>query len=153
MKFKIGDQAPVFKGIDQNDLVFDSRELLGKKNLVVYFYPKNETRVCTAQACSFRDHYEDFLVHNCEVVGISRDSGKSHESFKKNHNLPFTLITDKDRALEKLFDVPRSFLGLLPGRYTFVIDKEGQFLEIFEDKFNAKTHIDAALNALTKPNS
>jgi len=148
MKYKIGDKAPLFSGVDQNGNLFNSDKLLGSKNIVVYFYPKNETKVCTAQACSFRDSYEEFKDFDCEVIGISGDGEKSHSSFATNHNLPYILLSDKNKAHRKAFDVPKALLGLLPGRYTFVINKEGEFIEIFHDMSRAQIHIDKAIIAL-----
>jgi peroxiredoxin Q/BCP len=150
MKLKIGDQAPFFEGIDQYGSKFDSQEFINVKNLVVYFYPKNETKVCTAQACSFRDSYEDFKDLNCLVVGISGDSEKSHGKFAKNHSLPFILISDGDKKIRKNFAVPRDLLGLLPGRYTFVINKKGIIISVFHDISNAQNHTDDAMKALKK---
>lgn len=144
---KTGDKCPHFKGIDQHGNEFDSHEIIGKKNCVIYFYPKNETKVCTAQACSFRDNYETFQDNNCEVIGISGDSAKSHQSFAKNHSLPFILLSDGDKKIRKTFEVPKDFL-LLPGRYTYIINSEGVIMEIFHDAAHAETHTETALNIL-----
>ena len=144
----IGDKCPFFKGRDQNGEEYDVSSLIGKKNLVIYFYPKNETRVCTAQACSFRDAYATFQDNNCEVIGISGDSAKSHEAFAKHHSLPFVLLSDGDKKLRKLFKVPNDYLGLIPGRYTYIINEEGIIVEIFHDKFNAENHTNKAFEKL-----
>lgn len=144
---KIGDKCPTFKGVDQHGNEFDASNVIGKKKCVIYFYPKNETRVCTAQACSFRDSYELFKDNNCEVIGISGDSAKSHQRFAENHSLPFVLVSDGDKKIRKLFEVPKDML-LLPGRYTYIVDESGIILEIFHDATHAETHTKTALNIL-----
>ncbi|MCB9195109.1 MAG: peroxiredoxin [Flavobacteriales bacterium] len=142
---KIGDHCPNFKGLDQFGNQFDATELIGKKRLVIYFYPKNETSVCTAQACSFRDNYESFKDNNCEVIGISGDSAKSHQNFAKNHHLPFILISDQSKEIRKLFQVPKDYL-LLPGRYTYLVNENGIIEHIFHDAGNGPKHTETALN-------
>lgn len=144
----IGDKCPSFQGIDQNGKPFDCTPFIGSKKLVIYFYPKNETKVCTAQACSFRDAYATFKDNNCEVIGISGDSAKSHQNFAEHHNLPFTLLSDGDKKLRKLFDVPRAMLGLIPGRYTYIVNEEGIIVEIFHDMMNAESHTNKAFKVL-----
>ena len=143
---KIGDTIPPFTGIDSKGNPFDSKDYQGKA-LVVYFYPKNETRICTEQACSFRDQYEDFKALGAEVIGISSDSVKSHQKFAANHHLPFILLSDGDKKLRKLFGVANDFLGLIPGRTTYVADKNGVIQLIF-DSTSGKIHIDKALEIL-----
>lgn len=145
---QIGDKIPEFKLLDQNGNEFDSKEVIGKKNCVIYFYPKDETKVCTAQACSFRDNYEDFINLGADVIGISSDNQKSHEKFAKNHNLPFKLLSDSKKQVRKLFGVPNDLFGLVPGRYTYIINKEGKVLQIFNSAFNAHQHIEEALKTL-----
>jgi len=145
---QIGDKIPEFKLLDQHGNEFDSNEVIGKKNCVIYFYPKDETKVCTAQACSFRDNYEDFLSLGADVIGISSDNQKSHEKFAKNHNLPFKLLSDPKKQVRKLFGVPKDMFGLIPGRYTYIINKEGNILQIFNSAFNAHQHIEEALKTL-----
>ncbi|CAG5081709.1 peroxiredoxin [Parvicella tangerina] len=144
---KVGDKCPLFKGIDQNGDEFDASTVIGKKRCVIYFYPKNETKVCTAQACAFRDAYETFKDNNCEVIGISGDSAKSHQAFAENHSLPFVLISDGDKSIRKLFEVPKDFL-IIPGRYTFIVDENGIILEIFHDAAGSSSHTKTAFNVL-----
>jgi peroxiredoxin Q/BCP len=117
--------------------------------LVFYFYPKDNTPGCTAQACSFRDKYEDFKDFGAEVIGISGDSIASHQNFTIQYKLPFVLLSDSDKKLRTLFGVPASFLGLLPGRVTYVADKEGIITMIF-DSVMATKHITKALDAIKK---
>lgn len=145
---KSGDKIPHFNLLDQNGNEFDSKDVIGVKNCVIYFYPKDETKVCTAQACSFRDNYEDFLNLGAEVIGISSDDQKSHEEFAKRHNLPFTLLSDENKDVRKAFGVPNDLLGLIPGRYTYIINKSGVILEVFNSAFNAEKHVEEALKTL-----
>jgi peroxiredoxin Q/BCP len=145
---KIGEQAPQLKGIDQKGNSIDTASYIGSKNLIVYFYPKDETKGCTAQACSFRDAYEDFKELNCEVIGISGDSEASHKNFATHHLLPFILLSDSDKKIRKAFQVPKDFLGLIPGRYTFVINKTGKIIDIFHDAINMQKHFQTALEKI-----
>lgn len=149
-ELKQGDKIPTFILKNQKGKDFNLDDIVGKKNLVIYFYPKDETTVCTAQACSFRDSYQDFKDLGAEVIGISSDSEESHQKFAKNHNLPFILLSDSKQEVRNAFGVPKDFLGLLPGRYTYVVNKQGEIILVFNSALNAKKHIDAALKALKK---
>lgn len=146
-QIKVGDKAPVFQLQDKNDQLFDLADVIGKKNLVIYFYPKDETSGCTAQACSFRDNYEEFLKYDCEVIGISNDPPESHVKFAENHSLPFILLTDEDRKAQKLYEVPKT-AGVLPGRVTFLIDKKGVVQMVFNSQSKATQHVTEAINKL-----
>jgi peroxiredoxin Q/BCP len=119
------------------------RERLGKA-LVVYFYPKDETPICTREACEFRDQYQDFTDAGADVVGISRDDAASHEKFKTHHNLPFTLLSDPAGKVAEAWGA-KSMLGLLPGRVTFVFDKEGKLRHRFSSQIRFGKHVDEAL--------
>jgi len=119
-------------------------DLLGERSLVLYFYPKDETPGCTAEACSFRDRYQDFVTAGADVIGVSRDSAESHDQFKAHHRLPFRLFTDPDGAAAAAFGVKKTF-GLLPGRVTFVIDKQGVVRHRFESQIQVRRHIKEAL--------
>lgn len=145
---KAGDTAPEFSLPDQNGKTFALKNVLGKKNLVIYFYPKDETPGCTAEACAFRDQYEDFVKAGAEVVGISSDSVKSHDAFAKNRKLPFVLLSDEDGVVRKLYGVPGSMFGLMPGRVTYVVDKKGVVRHAFNSQFQATKHVDEALGVL-----
>jgi thioredoxin-dependent peroxiredoxin len=149
MGLKAGDIIPGFSGIDVNGNLFDSRTVVGKKPLVVYFYPKDNTRVCTEQACSFRDQYEDFKALGAEIIGISSDSSESHTAFANKHQLPFVLISDPAKKIRKAFGVPNDYFGLIPGRATYVADKNGMIRLVF-DSTSGKIHIDKALEILKK---
>ncbi len=144
---KIGDPIPSFTITDQNGESFSNKDLLGK-NHVVFFYPKDDSPVCTVQACSFRDAYEDFLQYNCEIIGISSDDETSHDKFKSKHELPYKLITDNNGILRKAFGVPTNLLGLLPGRVTYVIDAKGMIQYIFNSQLNGNKHITSTLDFL-----
>lgn len=147
MGLKIGDKAPEFKIKNQDgDLIYVG-EFIGNTPLIIYFYPKNFTPGCTAQACSFRDQYQDFVDAGAKVFGISSDSVKSHKRFREKHNLPFDTLSDKNNNVRRKYGVKSALLGLLPGRETFVIDAKG----IIQMRFNsmaAGKHIPRALEVV-----
>ncbi|MFV8336186.1 peroxiredoxin [Flavobacterium sp. RSP29] len=149
MGLKVGDTIPNFKAKDANGNDFDSQNIVGKKPLVIYFYPKDNTPGCTAEACSFRDQYEDFTALGAEVIGISSDSVSSHQQFSTQFKLPFILLSDDDKKIKNLFGVPSGLFGLLPGRVTYVTDKNGVIQMIFDSILAAK-HISKALQAIQK---
>ena len=142
---KEGDRAPELVLKDQNGKIVNTSDLKGKGWLVVYFYPKDETPGCTAQACTFRDSYEDLSDAGATVVGISSDSVESHRDFASHHNLPFILLSDSEGEARKAFGVPRS-MGLLPGRVTYVIDRDGIVRMIFNSQIRAADHVKKVLN-------
>ncbi len=146
MAIQIGDKLPSFKATKQDGTAFDSNEI-HEKPVVIYFYPKDFTPGCTTQACSFRDAYQDFQDLGAEVIGVSSDSANSHQSFQQKYKLPFILLSDADRKLRRLFGVPTSLFGLLPGRVTYVFDSKGYCIYIF-DSMSAKNHIEKALKAI-----
>ncbi len=149
MALQVGDKIPNFSAKESNGTDFDSSSVLGKKPVVFYFYPKDNTPGCTAQACSFRDQYEDFKDLGAEVIGISSDSVQSHEKFAKRYKLPFVLLSDSDKKLRSLFGVKTNLFGLLPGRVTYVADKNGIIKLVF-DSMNATSHIPKALAIVKK---
>ncbi len=144
-----GDHAPPFSGTTQTGQQISSSDYLGKKAVVLYFYPKDNTSVCTAQACSFRDSYADFTQEDAVVIGVSSDSVDSHRGFAEKQRLPFPLISDTDGSLRKAFGVPRT-LGLFPGRVTYVIDREGIVRLVCNSPLNAGRHLTEALEAVRK---
>ena len=152
MALQIGDIIPNFTAKDTNNNDFDSTTIVGKKSVVFYFYPKDNTPGCTAQACSFRDQYEDFTDLGVEVIGISSDSVASHDKFSKRYKLPFLLLSDENAKLRKLFGVKTNLLGLIPGRVTYVVDNQGVIQLIF-DSMMATKHISKALDFLKKNSS
>jgi thioredoxin-dependent peroxiredoxin len=144
---QVGDRIPDFSLPDADGKEVSSKDLIGEKPLVLYFYPKDETPGCTAQACSFRDSYEDFVELGARVIGVSSDSTASHQKFVKKHGLPFSVLSDRGGKLRQLFAVPKT-LGFLPGRVTYVIDKKGIIQSIFNSQIQAKRHVAEALQAL-----
>lgn len=141
----MADRAPdvTFLKTDGSEVKLTS--LLGQKIVVLFFYPKDHTAGCTAEACSFRDSYEDFKKAGAEVIGISSDDAASHESFKEKFRLPFTLLTDRGGAASDAFGIKKSFLGLVKGRVTFVIDRQGVIRHRFESQIQVKKHVSDAL--------
>ncbi len=139
-----GEAVPAATFTKSDGSKVDMKELVGKGTIVLYFYPKDETAGCTAEACSFRDQYEVFKKAGAEVIGVSSDDAASHEAFKKNHRLPFTLLTDSDGSAAKAFGVKKTF-GLLPGRVTFVIDRAGVIRNRFDSQVRVNKHVDDAL--------
>lgn len=149
MSIEKGEKAPHFQLKDQDGKEFDSKTVVGKKPVVIYFYPKDFTPGCTKEACNFRDSYEDFKEAGAEVIGISNDSEKSHAKFAKKHKLPFVLLSDSNGKVRKKFGIKKSLLGLVPGRETFVINVEGNIVFKF-NSLDASKHMDKALNAVKK---
>jgi thioredoxin-dependent peroxiredoxin len=143
-KINVGDKAPDFELIKPDGSTFRLKEQLKETNVVLYFYPKDNTPGCTKQACEFRDQYEVFKEHEAEVVGISGDSSDSHDEFERSHRLPFVLLSDTGNKVRNLFGVPRKF-GIIPGRVTYVIDKNGIVRYIFNSMTKPLEHVKNAL--------
>lgn len=149
MALGVGDKIPEFSAKDDNGDDFDSVSIVGKKPVVFYFYPKDQTPGCTAQACGFRDKYEDFKDLGAEVIGISSDTVASHRKFAKQYKLPFILLSDNDKKIRTLFGVKPNLFGLLPGRVTYVVDRNG-IIQLIFDSLVATNHIPRALEAIKK---
>jgi len=149
-KAELGGKAPDFRLPDQNGDTVSLKDFLGKSVVVVYFYPKDNTSVCTAQACSFRDSYETFKSAGAVVIGISSDTVKSHQGFANEYQLPFHLLSDKGGKVRKLYGAT-VLLGV-PGRVTFVIDKNGVICHKFSSMFSADKHIEEALGIVNSLN-
>ena len=143
----VGDHAPDFTLPDQTGKLVRLRDLLAEHAVVLYFYPKDETRGCTAEACSFRDSYEVFKDAGAEVVGVSSDSVESHQSFAEHHRLPFILLSDEGGELRKLYGVPTT-MGMFPGRVTYIIDRLGVVRHIFSSQIQFERHVIEALDTL-----
>jgi len=122
-------------------------EFLGKKNVVLYFYPKDETTGCTKEACTFRDNYEELTKLDAEVIGVSGQSVESHKSFASHYGLPFILLSDEGNNVRELYGVPSS-MGIIPGRVTYIIDKKGMVRHIFNSQTQAQKHVEEAKKAL-----
>ncbi len=145
---QVGDQAPAFQLPDGEGRTVTSGELLGQP-LVLYFYPKDDSPGCTAQACAFRDAYQEFMDAGARVVGVSSDHGEAHRQFAEKHRLPFTLLSDARGELRRAFGVP-STLGLLPGRVTYVLDARGVVRHIFNSQLQTTRHVTEALKVVQK---
>ncbi|MBL1210111.1 peroxiredoxin [Geminocystis sp. GBBB08] len=144
---KIGDRAPDFTLPSATGENISLSQFLGKKAIVIYFYPKDDTPGCTAESCAFRDNYDVFTKAGAEVIGISGDSVASHQQFASKYQLPFILLSDSENQVRKLFDVPAT-LFVLPGRVTYVIDKEGIVRHIFNSMLDFKAHVDEAIKTI-----
>ncbi len=147
MALKVGDRAPDFSATTQDGTTVRLADFVGKRGLVLFFYPKDGTSICTAEACAFRDSYEQFADAGAEVIGVSSDNEAQHRSFAEEHRLSFPLISDTDGALRKTFAVPKT-LGLFPGRVTYVIDKEGIIRQVYSAQLASDEHVRQALAAL-----
>lgn len=141
---EVGERGPEFEATAHTGEKVRLADYRGKSAVVVYFYPKDNTAGCTAQACSFRDSYEAFTEAGAVVIGVSGDSFESHEQFAQTQRLPFLLVSDADGKLRKAFGVPKT-LGIIPGRVTYVIDKEGIVRMKFNSQLDPKRHITEAL--------
>ena len=146
---KVGDAAPEFDLTDAAGKRVRLADFRGKRNVVLYFYPKDDTPGCTKEACSFRDSYQSFTDAGAEVIGVSSDDGASHQKFAEKFHLPFTLVSDTGGAVRKRYGVPAT-LGLLPGRVTFVIDRDGIVRHVFNSQLQATKHVDEALTVIKK---
>lgn len=147
MTIQIGQPAPDFSLQDGSGETVTLGSFKGRSPVVLFFYPRDDTPGCTAEACAFRDQFEDFAAAGAEVLGISSDSPESHESFAAKHRLPFRLLSDRGATVRKAYGVP-STLGLLPGRMTFVIDRDGIVRHVFNSQFNPTRHVAEALAIL-----
>jgi len=153
-KPKIGDKAPDFKAVDQDGQPIRLTDYKGKR-LILYFYPKDNTSGCTAEACSLRNGYEELSRLGCEVGGVSPDSEKSHRGFIQKYSLPFRLLADTDKQVATAYGVwgekkmyGKAYMGIL--RTTFVIDANGFITHIF-DKVDTKDHVNQILKELGEP--
>jgi thioredoxin-dependent peroxiredoxin len=146
-----GDKAPDFTLPSQTGEPVRLSDRLGEHSVVLYFYPKDETPGCTAEACAFRDSYEVFTDAGAEVIGVSSDSVDRHAGFSDHHQLPFTLLSDSGGAVRKSYGVPAT-LGVLPGRVTYVIDRAGTVQHVFNSMTKIDRHIGEALTIVRKLN-
>jgi thioredoxin-dependent peroxiredoxin len=147
-KIEIGDQVPRFALQDQHGNVFTLDDFIGKKNLVIYFYPKDDSPGCTKEACYFQDQFEVFREADALIIGISGQSAESHLKFAEKYRLSFTLLSDTGNKIRKLFGVPTNLFGILPGRVTYVVDKTGKVVYLFNSQTAATKHVDEALRVL-----
>jgi peroxiredoxin Q/BCP len=147
LALRVGDKAPDFTLPSQMGDNVTLSEFFGKKNIVLYFYPKDESIGCTKEACSFRDSYEELTNLGAEVLGVSGQSVESHKSFATHYGLPFILLSDKDNKVRELYGVP-STMGIIPGRVTYIIDKKGVVRHIFSSQTQAERHVEEAKRTL-----
>ena len=146
-KVGVGDEAPRFSLRSQSGEQVDLKDHVGRNEIVLYFYPKDNTPGCTAEAKAFRDRYEAFRDLGAEVIGISSDSVDSHKDFASRCELPFTILRDDGGKVRSLFGVPSAF-GLLPGRVTYVIDRRGVVRHVFSSQMNPAKHVEEAVKVL-----
>jgi thioredoxin-dependent peroxiredoxin len=144
---QVGDKAPDFTLPSQSGDEVRLSDRLGERVVVLYFYPKDNTSGCTAEACAFRDSHETFTDAGAEVIGISSDSADKHAAFAGRHNLPFTLVSDRGGRVRKSYGVP-SVLGVVPGRVTYVIDRTGTVRHVFNSMTNIGQHVSDALEVV-----
>ena len=147
-KLEVGSTVPQFTLKDQHGHLFSIDSVLGKKNLVIYFYPKDDSPGCTKEACYFRDQFEVFAEADAIIIGISGQSVESHKKFAEKYKLSFTLLSDEGNKIREQFGVPTNLFGLLPGRVTYVIDKQGKVVFIFDSQTQTQKHVDDALTIL-----
>lgn len=147
-KLAVGSTVPKFELKDQHGQLFSLESVLGKKNLVIFFYPKDDSPGCTKQACSFRDQFEVFADEDAMIIGISGQSVKSHLEFAQKHRLNYTLLSDEGNKVRKQFGVPSDLFGLIPGRVTYVIDKQGKVIYMFNSQVQTEKHVTEALRIL-----
>ena len=142
---KVGDRIPCFSLPDQDGNKFDISNYIGRKKLVIFFYPQDGSLNCTKEACYFRDLKEVFEEAGAVVVGISSQSVESHKEFAAKNKLTYTLLSDNKNAVRRLFGVPSRAFGFIPGRVTYVVDKEGKVVYTFDSQTDVQRHADEAL--------
>jgi thioredoxin-dependent peroxiredoxin len=152
LAIQVGDKAPDFTLPSQMGDNVTLSEYAGKKNVVLYFYPKDETTGCTKEACAFRDSYDVFTGLGAEVLGVSGQSVESHKGFASHHDLPFLLLSDAENKVRQLYGVPAS-MGIIPGRVTYIIDKKGVVRHIFNSQVQPEKHVKEAVQMLEKLNA
>jgi peroxiredoxin Q/BCP len=144
---QVGTAAPNFALNDQHGKTVRLSDFIGKSAVVLYFYPRDNSAGCTAEACAFRDSYEAFTAAGATVIGVSGDSAESHQGFAENHRLPFVLLSDPDRRVHQLYGVNK-IMGVLLSRETFVIDKQGIVRHHFVSQINMTKHVTEALEVI-----
>jgi peroxiredoxin Q/BCP len=141
MSITIGSNCPEFTLLNQEGKEVNIQDFIGTKNIIIYFYPKDNTPGCTKEACSFRDSMQDLNNLDCEVFGISADSVSSHKAFSERFRLTFNLLSDENNLIRKQFKVPTNLFGIIPGRVTYIINKEGKVIHIINSQTNPEKHI------------
>ena len=146
IKVRVGNPAPDFEGPTADGTRLGLKDFVGKKNVVLYFYPKDDTPGCTKEACSFRDNLQPIRSLGAEIVGVSLDSVESHKKFATKYRLPFPLISDKGKRIAKAYGVLRD-TGTSTNRITFLIDSKGKVAKIFP-KVDVTKHTEEVVAAL-----
>jgi peroxiredoxin Q/BCP len=144
-KNEVGDMIPAFSLPDQDGNMFDIKTFIGKKKLVIFFYPQDGSLNCTREACYFRDLSDVFDEADAVLIGISGQSVESHKKFAEKNQLNYTLLSDRGNCVRKLFGVPGRVFGLIPGRVTYVSDRSGKVVYIFDSQTETQRHADEAL--------
>jgi peroxiredoxin Q/BCP len=147
-RLRPGDKLPHFILNDENRIPIDISAINGKF-LVIYFYPKDDTKGCIREACSFRDSFNKLLEADVIVYGVSSDRPSSHLRFKTKYELPFSLLSDTNGELRKLLGVPSDLFGLIPGRVTYVFDPEGRLIKVYKSQLSPEKHVQEALKVIT----
>ena len=145
-KVKVGDSAPDFESPTSDGARLGLKDFIGKKNVVLYFYPKDDTPGCTKEACSFRDNMDSVRKVSAEIIGVSLDSVESHKKFASKYKLPFPLISDKEKRIAEAYGVLKD-TGTSASRVTFIIDKAGRVAKIFP-KVDVTKHTEEVVEAL-----
>lgn len=152
MALTVGQKAPEFDVVSSAGKSLKLSDFLGKKNVVLYFYPGDFTPVCTKETCGFRDMYADLETQDTEVIGVSVDTNESHQKFAAEYKVPFALVSDTNRDLAKTYGAT-SLLGSLlgkVGRVTYLIDKKGLIAGIFQSELRASKHVEGVRDAIKK---
>jgi len=146
----VGDTVKSFELPDQDGALVRFDDVKGKGPIVLFFYPKDETPVCTAEACSFRDAYAEFTAAGAAVFGISSDDVASHKRFATKHKLPYRLLADVGGKVRALLGVPRGLMGLMEGRVTYIVDKAGVVRHLHHAHLQAQAHVDESIAMVKK---
>jgi peroxiredoxin Q/BCP len=152
MPLRVGEKAPDFDVVASNGTRLKLGDLVGKKNVVLYFYPGDFTPICTKETCGFRDAYQELASGDTEVIGVSVDSDESHRKFTEKYGVPFALVSDENKALAKRYGATsflRDILGKA-GRITYVIDKKGEIAGVFQGELSANKHVHGARDLIQK---
>jgi len=143
----VGDKAPIFESVDDSGNRFSLADYIGKHNIVLYFYPKDDTPGCTREACAFRDNWDALKDYDVVVIGVSSDDVNSHSRFKAKYRLPFILVSDPDGKIRELYGA-KGFI--IPARVTFIIDKRGVIRHVYNSQLNPTNHVKEALKTLER---
>ncbi len=147
MPLNVGDRSPDFETLTDTGEKFKLSDFVGKSNIILYFYPKDNTPGCTAEACSFRDNWDRLGKFDVVVLGVSSDTQTSHSSFREKYKLPFTLLTDENKRIRSLYGATGR---LIPPRITFIIDKQGIIRHVYNSQLKPGNHVEEAVRALNE---